>query len=115
MRMPSPVRYQQQIVPTMNSGPSISWTRDDLVVETELIRRARDELGVEEVSEDLRQQRERNALYSRRSYHKRMQELTRLQGEAGSLRMSAESLRAEQRRLETLLDQANKIVASLNP
>lgn len=85
----------------------------EMVLETDLIRRAREELAIEVPSEEVQAARERNALYSRRSYHKRKKLKVSLEAEIKDLQERNDALRVEQERLETHLRQAQALIANL--
>lgn len=86
-------------------APVLSPIRE-FVIETDLIRRARDQMGVQEVPEKVRRARERNAEAARRCYHKK-----KVQKQVNALQSENDQLRAEEQRLESLLQQAKDIVS----
>ena len=94
---------------TRKISPSMNYEYTDGLIETDLIRKTRDALGVEEASEEVRQVRQRNALYSRRSYHKRKRKRESLETQIKELENTQRILQAEQELLEKLLKLARDI------
>lgn len=135
---PAKIRKMQQLQSTFSAAPprpaiSDSWPQSNvgvtakaaservdaspkfpMVLETDLIRRACADLDVELPSNEVQAMRERNALYSRRSYYKRKRKRSIMEGEVKELQRQQDALRGEQKRLETLLQQARNLVLTLD-